>query len=520
MGGEIKEPERLPEQTGFMARMNALIAWAMARKPVRAYLRYMKVHGPALADSVTYRTLFSVFAGVFLGFAIAGIWLAGNQQAMDALVETVEKAIPGLIGEGALIDPDDLVQPVTLSIAGAIALIGLVTAMIGAIGSLRVAIRRIGGQPDPQTFFLWTMLRDLLLAIGFGALLVGAAAITFFSTAALDMLFGWLGLSRSAEGYTFLTGAVAVLVIFAIDTVVVAGMFLVLSGVRPNAGTLWVGALIGGAGLTVLQELSGLFVGGATSNPLLASFGSLIALLLWLNLSSQVILIAAAYIITGVEDRRDREWGRERDRVLERVRADEQRSSGGRATRRRARGDGFADGLPDGRPRSSIVLRVVRGLVAPLTRTRVFRAIAPVLLPPIEAVIGWTTGGRVQLSALLVPSLVLHTVGAKTGEPRDTPLMYTPDGHGRAIVAGTTFAMARHPGWTYNLLRRPDAAITVRGRELAVRASLIDADAEREAAWALIEAQWPGYRAYERDSGRVVRLFRLQPVPNEVAPGA
>ena len=50
--------------------------------------------------------------------------------------------------------------------------------------------------------------------------------------------------------------------------------------------------------------------------------------------------------------------------------------------------------------------------------------------------------------------------------------------------------------------RAPDAAITVRGRHLAVRAELI-ADAERDAAWARIEAQWPGYRAYERESGRI-----------------
>ncbi|WP_245534460.1 nitroreductase family deazaflavin-dependent oxidoreductase [Xylanimonas cellulosilytica] len=119
------------------------------------------------------------------------------------------------------------------------------------------------------------------------------------------------------------------------------------------------------------------------------------------------------------------------------------------------------------------------------------------------------TRGRVQLSGLLVPSLVLHSTGARSGEPRDTYLMYTPDGPGRAIIAGTSFAQEKHPAWTYNLLAHPDAAITVRGRRIAVRARLITAADEREAAWARIEAQWPGYRAYERDSGRVVRLFRL-----------
>jgi deazaflavin-dependent oxidoreductase (nitroreductase family) len=117
----------------------------------------------------------------------------------------------------------------------------------------------------------------------------------------------------------------------------------------------------------------------------------------------------------------------------------------------------------------------------------------------------------VQLSGLLVPSLVLTTTGAKTGELRTTYLMYTPDGQGRAIVAGTTFAQERHPGWTYNLMAHPEAEIVVRGRRLRVRARLIEG-AERETAWARIESQWPGYRAYERDSGRVVRLFRLQPV--------
>ncbi|WP_127476742.1 nitroreductase family deazaflavin-dependent oxidoreductase [Microbacterium sulfonylureivorans] len=158
------------------------------------------------------------------------------------------------------------------------------------------------------------------------------------------------------------------------------------------------------------------------------------------------------------------------------------------------------------------VLDAVRTLVAPLTRTRLFRRVlGPLLLPPIERVVTWMSGGRVQVSGLLVPSLVLHTIGAKSGEPRDAPLMYCPDGHGRAIVAGTNFAGERHPAWTANLLAHPDAAITVRGRRMPVRASVVP-DEERDATWARIEAQWPGYRNYERQSGRTVRLFRLQPV--------
>lgn len=154
---------------------------------------------------------------------------------------------------------------------------------------------------------------------------------------------------------------------------------------------------------------------------------------------------------------------------------------------------------------------VVRGLTAPISRTRPFRRFATTVLPSLERIVSRITRGRVQLTAFLVPSLVLHTIGAKSGEPRDAPLMYTADGHGRALVAGTNWAGAKHPAWTANLLAHPDAEITVRGRRMAVRASLVPED-ERDAAWAIMEAQWPDYREYERDSGRTARIFVLQPV--------
>lgn len=162
------------------------------------------------------------------------------------------------------------------------------------------------------------------------------------------------------------------------------------------------------------------------------------------------------------------------------------------------------------------VLHAVRSVVAPLTRTKAFRWWGPRFLPPLELLVKGLSGGRVQVSGILVHSLTLHTVGAKSGEPRDNELMYTPDGVGNAIVAGTSFAREHHPGWTYNLLAHPDANITVRGRRLSVHATLVS-DVERDRAWKLIELQWPGYRSYERESGRVVRLFRLTPTQEHIA---
>ena len=159
-------------------------------------------------------------------------------------------------------------------------------------------------------------------------------------------------------------------------------------------------------------------------------------------------------------------------------------------------------------PTADPIVRSVRIVVSAITRTSAWRWAAHRVMPPIERALASATGGRMQVSSLFVPSLILTTTGAKSGLPRDTVLMYTADGHGRAIVAGTNWAAATHPAWTYNLLAHPEAEITVRGRRYAVRASTIEGDA-RDRVWRHLESQWPEYRAYERDSGRTVRPFRL-----------
>ncbi|CAN5382424.1 nitroreductase/quinone reductase family protein [soil metagenome] len=156
------------------------------------------------------------------------------------------------------------------------------------------------------------------------------------------------------------------------------------------------------------------------------------------------------------------------------------------------------------------LVRGIRIVVSRFSRSRVFRRFGPTIMPPLERGIALLTGGSVQMSGLLVPSLVLVTTGAKSGLERESPLMFCPEPGGRMLVTGSNFAKDTHPAWTANLLANPDAAVRLRGRTIPVRASLIGDD-EREAVWRYIERQWPGYRGYERASGRTLRIFRLTP---------
>lgn len=299
------------EHPGFFARTrDALIARALRWRLTRAVLRYAARRAPVLADAVTYRALFSVFAAVLLGFSTAALWFSRDAAAWVAMVRAVDTGVPGLIaapgGGGGIVDPDDIRTPAGLSLTGIVSLVGLVAAALGAIASLRVAIRTVAGTMGADVPWYRVILRNVALALIIAVTFAGAAGLTFTGRLLVDAAASAVGLPASSPAVNWTVRIVSLIVVLALDAVLVAAAFRMLSGVRASARSLWSGALLGGLALLALQELSGLFVGGAKSNPLLASFASLLALLLWMNLSTQVILVASAFIVEAVNEDHDR----------------------------------------------------------------------------------------------------------------------------------------------------------------------------------------------------------------------
>lgn len=293
------------DRPGAFARISAaVIRWALSLRIVRSFLLYSERGGPMLADAVTYRALFSVFAGVLLGFSIAALWLAGNEQAWNAVVDAVDAAVPGLIG--TIVDPDEIAAPAGLTIAGAISLVGLIGSALGAIGSLRTALRTIAGTVGDDVMWLWVILRNLALALAIGVSFLASAALTFVGETIVRAVADATGAPADSPAVFWGVRLISLLAVLVLDAGLILLSFRLLSGLRPRLRSLLAGAALGAAGLIVLQELSGLFVRGAGANPLLATFASLLALLLWLNLSTQVILIASSYITTAEEERHDR----------------------------------------------------------------------------------------------------------------------------------------------------------------------------------------------------------------------
>lgn len=273
--------------------MKHVFAWLFSRTIFRAFLVYSDHDGSMLADSVTYRALFSVFASILLGFSVAGLWFGGNPEALHALGDALDKTIPGI---GEVLDTDSATAPAPLTFAGIVSLGGLIFAAAGAARSLRSALHQISGDEFVTKPVVTVYLRDLGVAAGLGLLIGLAAAATFVSSLGLGTITHALGISEGSQLADILGRTVGVLVIYAVDVLAIALIFTLLGGVKPTHQALWRGSALGGMGLLVLQEFSSLFVAGATSNPLLASFAALIVLLLWFNLSAQVILIASSWI--------------------------------------------------------------------------------------------------------------------------------------------------------------------------------------------------------------------------------
>src|SRR6266516_3887092 len=79
---------------------------------------------------------------------------------------------------------------------------------------------------------------------------------------------------------------------------------------------------------------------------------------------------------------------------------------------------------------------------------------------PIDRRLLRWTGGRVGLF-LGQPVGLLETVGARSGEPRTTPLLYRED-DGRIVVIASKAGAARNPAWYQNLVSHPEVGFTGR----------------------------------------------------------
>lgn len=147
-----------------------------------------------------------------------------------------------------------------------------------------------------------------------------------------------------------------------------------------------------------------------------------------------------------------------------------------------------------------------------LSRTSWFASVYRRVGPKVDPAFMKVDDGRLMASVYGFRFLTLHSTGAKSGQPRVSPLLYVRDGDD-VLLLGTNFGQPKHPAWTANLIAHPDAAVEIGPERLAVRAELVD-DATWQAMFPRFVEVYPGYDGYlERRGDLPPRMFRLTPVP-------
>jgi deazaflavin-dependent oxidoreductase (nitroreductase family) len=119
-----------------------------------------------------------------------------------------------------------------------------------------------------------------------------------------------------------------------------------------------------------------------------------------------------------------------------------------------------------------------------------------------DATLGGGTG--------LVPTLLLTTVGRKSGRVLTLPLIFGRSGADYVVVASKGGAPT-HPAWYLNLQANPEVRVQVKAEKFTARAHTADA-AERAALWPKMVEIYGPYAQYQTKTDRQIPVVVLQRV--------
>jgi F420H(2)-dependent quinone reductase len=122
------------------------------------------------------------------------------------------------------------------------------------------------------------------------------------------------------------------------------------------------------------------------------------------------------------------------------------------------------------------------------------------------------TNGWIGHRTLGIPSLLLHTVGAKTGKARTTSLTYARDGANYLVVASKG-GDPKAPGWYHNLKANPKVEINVGPKRFGVTAKpVLPDDPDYARLWQIVNKNNSNrYEAYQKKTTRPIPVVVLTP---------
>lgn len=270
--------------------------WPLLDHLIRMYGRYQSDGGDRLAAAVTFYWFLSLFPILLLAISLLGYVYGDRAEARvsDGLTGYLPQQLVDTIGQ-------------TLSQAkgraGVIGLVGLLLSGLGWIDGLREALLAVWHRArDPRNIVL-RKLADVVVLLGLFATIGASVVITGATTAATDGVLSLLGLSSTPVA-TALTQVLAYLLAGAADTAIFLFLFTRLPATTPRVTNVLPAAVFGAIGFEVLKYAGAFYVARTTTKgeATYGTFAVVVGLLLFLNLVSRLILLAAAFAVTAAGD--------------------------------------------------------------------------------------------------------------------------------------------------------------------------------------------------------------------------
>jgi len=109
------------------------------------------------------------------------------------------------------------------------------------------------------------------------------------------------------------------------------------------------------------------------------------------------------------------------------------------------------------------------------------------------------------------PMLLLTAKGAKSGEERTTPLVYSQDGD-RIVVIASMGGAPKHPSWYFNLKENPEVTLEVGAESFKAKAAEA-IGAERDRLYAQQAAAIPAFAEYQAKTTRRIPVMVFERTP-------
>ncbi|MFC7727231.1 YihY/virulence factor BrkB family protein [Nocardioides sp. GCM10028917] len=285
---------------------------------VRALGHYGLVNGSALAAAVTYFAFLSFFPILALAFAIFGQVTKVYEDAEDTLVDAANSVLPGLVGgeNGVPLETLQAAAPGIFSVGILLTLY----AGLGWLSGMRTALMTIFEEPErEQPNFIVGKLRDVLALLALGSVLVTSVAVSGVATKVLTPIMEWLDLGVVAETFFWV---LALCLGLAASTVLFFAFFRLLAQPNTPSRSLWSGAFLGALLFEALKQLSTFLLKATAESEAFQAFGIALILMVWINYTSRVVVLSAAWAHTSPEARALRDANRVADQMPEGPRID------------------------------------------------------------------------------------------------------------------------------------------------------------------------------------------------------